>query len=322
MLFNQNPIHIGVIIVNYNSAAYLAQALSALAKQTRLPDEVIVLDNASTEQFSLPATEGLKIKVIQSDENLGFSAGNNRAIENLDPAINWIALLNPDAYPEIDWLEKMIAAIQTNPQYAFFGCKLICANEPHLLDGTGDAYHISGKAWRMHHRKSLNNAPHALKEIFSPCAAAALYNRKAFESIAGFDEQFFCYYEDIDLSFRLRLLGYKCGYVYDAIVAHTGSATTKRHSVFYTYYGHRNLVWTYFKNMPLVLLIIFFPLHILLNIVSILAMLKHRQVKTICKAKYDALKGLKNIFLQRKTSPQRVISIKELMRVLHKGLPW
>ena len=87
-------------------------------------------------------------------------------------------------------------------------------------------------------------------EIFAPCAAAALYRRAAFLEAGGFDEHFFCYMEDVDLGFRLRLLGYRCGYAPAAIVHHVGSGTTGARSPFTVYHGHRNLVWTYVKNMP------------------------------------------------------------------------
>lgn len=317
-------VNIGVVIINYNSAKYLLKALSTLAQQTYQPVEVIILDNASNEELPSNIFETkLNLKLIKSTTNLGFAAGNNFAIQNLDKSVNWIALLNPDAYPDQNWLAEMVKIIRSHPSYTFLGSKLLCETEPNLLDGTGDAYHISGKAWRMLHKKPIHQASSELKEIFSPCAAAALYRRDIFEEAEGFDESFFCYYEDIDLAFRLRLLGYKCCYVPTAIATHTGSATTKRHSDFYTYHGHRNLVWTYLKNMPGFLLFLSLPLHIMLNIVSILIISSRGQTNTILKSKFDALRGFKTIFKQRiKWQKKRVVSHKELLKILHKGFPW
>ncbi len=324
MPFQGTNINIGVIIINYNSSIYLEKALRALTEQSYKPYQVIVLDNNSTE--SLPEciySISLPVKIIISPINLGFAAGNNKAIEALCPEINWVALLNPDAYPHKDWLLEMVKAIQQNPEYTFMGSKLICAGEPALLDGTGDIYHISGKAWRMNHRKPLNKAPGELHELFSPCAAAALYYRDAFNSVQGFDEHFFCYYEDLDLAFRLWLSGYKGCYVPNAIAEHTGSATTTRHSDFYTYHGHRNLVWTYFKNMPTSLLIISLPLHILLNIATMLLFIKRGQGSVILKSKRDALKGLPRILKQRKhIQKNRTLSSFKLLKLIKKGLPW
>jgi GT2 family glycosyltransferase len=324
MALQGTKIKIGVIIINYNSSIYLEKALHALAGQSYQPTQVIVFDNNSIE--SLPQcieTTSLPMKVIISPSNLGFAAGNNQAIESLHPEINWVALLNPDAYPHKDWLLEMVKAIQKHPEYTFMGSKLICERNPKLLDGTGDIYHISGKAWRMNHRKPLNKAPVELQELFSPCAAAALYHRDAYKAVQGFDERFFCYYEDIDLAFRLWLSGFKGCYVPNAIAEHTGSVTTRRHSDFYTYHGHRNLVWTYFKNMPTLLLIISLPLHLLLNIVTIFLFIKRGQGSIILKSKRDALKDLRRILIQRKhIQKNRKLSSFKLLKIIRKGLPW
>lgn len=319
-----NNIKIGVVIVNYNSASYLLKAVHFLSKQTFPPTEVIIYDNASSEKIPDDLyQQGINVKVILASENTGFAGGNNRAIQQLNKEINWIALLNPDAYPEPNWLEEMVNAIVSYPQYTFFGSKLVCETEPKLLDGTGDAYHLSGKAWRMNHKKPIAAIQNEVKEIFSPCAAAALYRRDIFESIDGFDERFFCYYEDIDLAFRLRLLGHKCCYIPTAVVAHTGSATTTRHSEFYTYYGHRNLVWTYAKNMPLTLLLLSLPLHLALNIASIILLSYRGQLKTIFRAKRDAFKLLHTVFKHRRIwQKKRILSNWDLLKILHKGFPW
>lgn len=321
---NLNSIRIAVVIVNYNSAQYLIRALAALEQQSLAPVEVIVLDNASSEAIPPDLlTSKLPIKLIETKTNLGFAGGNNHAFKFLDESINWIALLNPDAYPEPDWLKELAKTILAHPEYQFMGSKLLIDSNPELLDGTGDAYHISGKAWRINHQKPLLCDPAKRIEIFSPCAAAAIYRRDIIEKVSGFDEHFFCYYEDIDLAFRLRLLGYRACYVPTSIARHTGSATTKRHSDFYTYHGHRNLVWTYLKNMPGLLLIISLPLHILLNVLTIIIFTLRGQGKTIIKAKKDALLGIGTIYQQRKTlQRQRVISNLKVFELLKKGLPW
>lgn len=319
-----DPIKIGVIIVNFNSATYLMKAIQSLAKQTLPANQIIIIDNASKEalpdellQYNLP------IQIIKSPINIGFAAGNNRAMESLSPEINWVALLNPDAYPDENWLMELATVARQSPEYAFMGSQLICEREPHLLDGTGDAYHVSGKAWRKNYRQPLKNAPQQIEELFSPCAAAALYRRDALLAVQGFDEHYFCYYEDIDLAFRLQLLGYKGCYVPKAIAEHTGSATTKLHSDFYTYHGHRNLVWTYLKNMPLPLLIITLPVHLLLNLATVFLFVKRGQTKTILKAKKDAMQQIPRILKQRKSiQKSRIISSYHLAKKLHKGLPW
>lgn len=319
-----NRIAIGVIIINYNSASYLQRCLAALEKQSRPADEIIVYDNNSTIPLQEPVYSGkLDFKLIRATENSGFAGGNNAAIRELSAHINWIALLNPDAYADENWLLEMEKAIHDHPDYAFFGSKLLCADEPSLLDGTGDAYHISGRAWRINHAKPDADVLDKAQEIFSPCAAAALYRRDIFNAVQGFDERYFCYYEDTDLSFRLRLLGYRCFYIPTALVHHTGSATTQRYSEFCTYHGHRNLVWTYVKNMPFMLFLLFLPYHLLLNFFSLLRLSFRGQTKAIFRSKKDALKGLKSILADRRIiQKNRLVSSFNIFKALKKGMPW
>jgi GT2 family glycosyltransferase len=158
--------------------------------------------------------------------------------------------------------------------------------------------------------------------VFAPCAAAALYRRDALVKVGGFDESYFAYLEDVDLGFRLRLAGYRCLYVPDAVVRHVGSATTGgQRSDFSVYHGHRNLVWTYFKNMPWPLFWLYLPQHILLNFVSIVYFALRGQGRVILRAKWDALKGLPRILKERRRiQKSRRVSSSELRRVMTKGL--
>ena len=132
----------------------------------------------------------------------------------------WLALLNADAFPEPDWLERLLEAAETIPN-AFFASRQIQANSTELLDGEGDVYHISGLAWRRNYGLPVLEK-FDTEEIFSSCAAAALYPRQAFLDAGGFDEDYFSYHEDVDLGFRLRLKGLRCFYVPKAVVYHVG----------------------------------------------------------------------------------------------------
>lgn len=109
------------------------------------------------------------------------------------------------------------------------------------LDGIGDVYHLSGLVWRNGYGAALRPDYERGMEIFSACAGAALYRRAALSAIGGFDKGYFCYVEDVDLGFKLRLAGNRAMYVQDAVVRHIGSVSTGGvHSDFAVYYGHRN----------------------------------------------------------------------------------
>jgi GT2 family glycosyltransferase len=209
-----------------------------------------------------------------------------------------VALVNPDAFVERDWLQKLLDATHKNTNTKFFSAQLINAKDHSILDGQGDCYHVSGLVWRRKHAQATQSAPSKLP-LFSSCAASALYNRAAVLEVGGFDESYFCYIEDVDLGFRLRLAGYDCQHVNEAVTYHVGSAITGRESDFAIYHGHRNLVWTYFKNMPTRLLWRYLPQHILMNLVSIAYYTSKGRPGVILKAKWHALIGLPKVLRQR-----------------------
>jgi GT2 family glycosyltransferase len=314
------PERVGVVIVNYNAAGFLGRALDALGRQTRPPDRLIVVDNASTDgsaeglERALPAVE-----VVRLDENVGFAAANNvgvRAASDCD----WVALLNPDAFPEPDWLERLVDATRAEPGYSFFASRLLLAEDPDKVDGTGDVYHVSGLAFRRDHGRPVAHAVRPQEEVFAPCAAAALYRREAFLAVGGFDERYFAYLEDLDLAFRLRLAGHRCLYVPSSTALHHGSAIAGRTSDFTIYHSQRNLVWTYLKNMPSPLVWVYLPQHLLVNVVALVAYSLLGQPRAIVRAKQDALRGLPRVLAERRRlQRKRAVSARELRRLMGKG---
>lgn len=311
---------VAVIIVNFNSGALLSDCLRHLRAQTRCPDQIIVVDNASCDGSADQLEDDYpEIEVVRLNHNLGFAAANNLAIRQAGE-VEWLALLNPDAFPEPDWLERLLAVSRAHPKCASFGARLVDAGDPGRLDGTGDIYHASGLAWRRDHGRPIASGASEAGEIFAPCAAAALYRREAFCQAGGFDEDYFCYFEDVDLGFRLRLLGYGCRYVPDAVVRHVGSAVTGRRSPFSLYHGHRNLVWTWCKNMPGPLLWLYLPQHLLLNLGTVLWFALRGQGVVLLRAKWDALLGLRRCWRQRSViQSQRRVSSWQLRRMLDRG---
>ena len=318
-----DSVHVSVIIVNWNAGSYLKRCILSLSKQIMLPCEVIIVDNASTDG----SADGLEeccphVKVVRLDQNIGFAAANNHAARLVSEECNWLALLNPDAFIEQNWLERLLAAAKAYPEYAFFGSRLIQYDHPDILDGDGDNLHISGWAWRKNHGIAITRSAKKPTEVFSPCAAAALYQRDALEAASGFDENYFCYFEDVDLGFRLRLAGHRCLMVPDAEAYHVGSvATGGRHSDFAIYHGHRNLVWTYIKNMPGALFWLLLPLHVVLNLATVVWFSIRGKGRVILRAKYDALCGIPSMWKKRRDiQKNRKASTGEIWKVLNKSM--
>jgi GT2 family glycosyltransferase len=263
---------IAVIVVNYNGGHLVARCLASVLRQTLAPARVIVVDNGSSDGSAEAVRDRFRrAELVPAGGNIGFAAASNLGAaraENCD----WIALLNPDAFPEPRWLERLAAAASANPEYSSFGSRMLMDDDPSRFDGVGDVYHPSGLCWREAHGRPAAGAFETPAEIFSPCAGAALYRRQVFLESGGFDEDFFCYMEDVDLGFRLRLRGHRSLYVPDAVVRHKGSGIAGRRSDFALYHGHRNMVWTYVKNMPGPWFWAYLPLHLVANLLAMLAL--------------------------------------------------
>jgi GT2 family glycosyltransferase len=256
-----------VLIVAFNSGPHLQRALDGLAAQTFGDFEIVLWDNASEDGAASAARLPANARLVLSGDNLGFAGGNNAAARETGAGL--LALLNPDAIPEPDWLERLVGALDARPDAVMAASRQLDAARPDRLDGAGDVFHVSGVCYRGGFRAPAASA--AMEgETFSPCGAAALFRRAAFDAAGGFDERFFCYIEDVDLGFRLRLAGGACVYVPDAVVRHVGSATTGVRSEFATYHGVRNRIWTIVKDVPWPLLLLTAPLHAVVLAVQLL----------------------------------------------------
>jgi GT2 family glycosyltransferase len=248
---------ITVAVVNYNGGDHITRCIASLVSQTFRNFETIIVDNASTDDSinrlgELPP----RTRVLRESINHGFAGGNNLAARQ--GRGRWLALLNPDAEASPDWLENMMRAVTERPTHRIVASLQLAVHDPGLLDGAGDCYLAFGYAWRGGYGRSVRETPKA-GECFAPCGAAALYPRDLFLDCGGFDERYFCYHEDVDLGFRLRLLGERCQFDPRCVIRHVGSAISGTASDFSVFHGARNGLWTYIKNMPGLFLVITFP---------------------------------------------------------------
>lgn len=306
---------VGVAIVNFYTAGYLRRCLRALAEQTRFADTIVIINNGDLPGALDFVTENYPSILVLEQPNVGFAGANNLAINALE-GHQWIALLNPDAFPEPEWLEQLLLAAHGHPEIAVFSSQLLRADNEHILDGDGDSYHLSGLAWRHNHGRPARYAG-PKREVFSACAAAALYRRDALIDVNGFDSSYFCYFEDIDLGFRLRLRGFRCLQVPAARVHHVGSAASgcEKSSDFALYHGHRNLVWTFVKNMPGHWFWLLLPMHLVLNLVEIIWYTCKGRSKVMCRAKLDAVKEIPAVWAQRRqVQAQRTASCMTILK--------
>jgi len=307
-------IDITVIIVNYNSGARLAKCVAHLKAQHYQNFETIIVDNASSDDSIDFARDDQTITLMRAETNLGFAAANNLAARKAKG--NWLAFLNPDAYAAPEWLAELMAATARHPEVSAFGSMQVDALDHSRLDGAGDVFHAAGVTYRGYLGRRVMDAP-LEGPCFSPCAAAALYRKATFDNLGGFDERFFCYCEDVDLGFRLRLEGGEAIHAANAIVHHEGSAVTGRHSAFSIYHGNRNRIWTYLMNMPAALLALTLPYHLVVNLLLLIRYGLMGHGGAYWRAVFDALKNLPSVWKQRRKRQQdRIATARAIARAL------
>lgn len=251
---------VSVVLVTYESGPTLGRCLASLKAQT-VAHELILVDNASRDRAAhAAAAADPATRLIANDANLGFAAAVNQGAAAA--AGDWIALLNPDAYAEPDWLAELLAATDAFPRARAFGSRQLMADDPGKLDGLGDAMSITGFPFRGGYRRT-DPGPLAPFESFSACGGAMLIARDLFLAMGGLDERLFCYCEDVDLGYRLRLAGEPTVVVPSAVVAHEGSASSGGpRSDFAVFHGTRNRLWVFVKDTPPVLFWLTLPLHL------------------------------------------------------------
>lgn len=248
---------ISVVVVNFNGGDFLKGCLASLARQTFANFETIVVDNASSDD-SLDRLGEVppSLTILRETVNHGFAGGNNLGAARARG--RWLALLNPDAEADPDWLEALLRAVAERPSHRVVASLQVAMADGARLDGAGDCYLACGYAWRGGFGRPASETPEA-GECFAPCGAATFLPRDLFLSCGGFEERYFCYHEDVDLGFRLRLLGEACQFDPRCRVRHAGSGITGRASDFAVFHGARNGLWTYLRNMPGPLLLLTFP---------------------------------------------------------------
>ena len=239
---------VSVVIVTWNGRQYLDACLDAVAAQQGVRVETIVVDNASSDGTAAHLHERYpSVRLVALPENRGFAGGNNAgAAEARAP---FVAFLNNDTIAEPGWLGTLLAGLDEASGFALVTSRIVYMHDPRVIDSAGDGFlRVGGAFKRLHGRRSADGDE--TQEVFGICGAACLMPRKVFDELGGFDEDFFASHEDVDLSYRARLLGYRVRYVPAAVVRHHGSATLGRLSPRAIFYGQRNLEWVYFKNSP------------------------------------------------------------------------
>lgn len=250
-----------IIIPNLNGAGWLRDSIESILAQTEQDFELIVIDNGSTDESLAIARSycgRARYTLVENAENTGFSAAVNAGIRRAKGA--YVVLFNNDAFAEPDWLARLIEAADAEPRAFAVQSLMIRHFEREICDDAGDYVTVfgwackrgDGRFWKRYTRP---------RRIFSACGGASLYRKSVLDKIGLFDELFFAYFEDVDISWRANSLGYRNLYCPAAKCYHICGATTGavRYNAFKSVQSGRNSILLPYKNMPLGMFLLNLP---------------------------------------------------------------
>lgn len=241
---------VSVVIPNWNGAEHLPACLTSLRHQSHPPLETLLVDNGSTDgSVALVRRDFPDITILPLPSNRGFAAAVNHGIRTARG--EYAALLNNDTELDQDWLRALVSALERHPGAASAASKMLRFHDRSIIDGAGDALTRGGLPLTRGSGEPDRGTYDREEEIFGACAGAALYRRSILLTIGLFDEQYISYYEDADLSLRLRLEGHSCIYTPAAVCYHKRGATASRLRNHYPVrMQERNLTLLHLKNLP------------------------------------------------------------------------
>lgn len=311
-----------VVIPNWNGAKTIIDCLESMKAQNQEVD-IIIVDNGSTDDSVETIRKKFpEIVLIELSNNLGFAGGVNAGIKKaIEGDSKYIALFNNDAVAERNWLKSLVNFMEKNPGTGIAASKILNATGE-FIDSTGEAYTIWGLPFPRGRGETDINRYDNDTEIFGASGGASIYRVKMLQEIGLFDEDFFAYYEDVDLSFRAQLAGWKVAYVPKAVVYHQIGTTSTKVKDFTTYQTLKNLPWLLWKNVPLGLLPKIWPRLVLVYIGIAVKALIRGQLSAFFKGIIIGSLLLPKKFLQRyQIQRRRKVSVSYIDSIITRGLP-
>lgn len=246
-----------VVVPNWNGEAWLKECLDSLMDQS-VPLTLVVVDNGSTDSSrDILKSYGEKIVIIHREKNYGFTGGVNPGIEYaIENEFDAVALFNNDAVADKDWLKNLQLELKKDT-----GIVTSCLQtfDRKFIDSTGDQMTVWGLPYPRGRHTPVSNAPKEPEYIFGASGGASLYSIPMLKQIGTFDDDFFAYYEDVDISFRAQLAGWKVMLAPDSVAYHRIGQTSGKLKGFTVYHTFKNLPMLLKKNVPKGLRHIIYP---------------------------------------------------------------
>ncbi len=214
---------VSLVVVNFNAGQALLDCLGSVAGRDDVETEVILVDNGSTDgSVGLALTRFPDLRVVELGENCGYAAANNRGLALATG--EWIGLLNPDTVVPPGALRALVEVLKSNPKLGAVGSALVWPNgdpQPFSHGGDPSPLYLARRAIGRQFRKMLHEwAGGSTRRVDWVSGAALIARRTALQQIGGLDEQFFLYFEDVDLCRRLRHSSWQIAFVPSVAIIH------------------------------------------------------------------------------------------------------
>lgn len=320
---------VSIIIPHFNGREILHTCLKSLKRTAYSNKEVILVNNASTDD----SAEGIEevyegIKVVNNERNLGYAGGCNSGLEYARG--DYVLFLNNDTSFEPDWLAKMIEACEHDSQIAACQPKILSLSDPNTFDYAGAAGGLIDRFGYPFARGRIfftlekdENQYDNGGDVFWASGTALLIRKSVLDEVGRFDEDFFAHMEEIDLNWRMHLAGYRVVAAPDAVVYHNAGSTLKPDSPKKVLLNHRNSLMMILKNYEGKNLLWIFPVRILLEFLTIfysLLKLDFIRLKAVVSSLGQVILNFPKIMRKRKQVQKlRNVSDSEVFKKMYRG---
>jgi len=310
---------VSVVVVNYNGEQFLGPCLESLLGQTCGEAEIIVVDNMSTDDSIRGIPEKYpSVTLIRNSSNLGFAAGCNAGIRASHG--DYILTLNHDTRLSPTFIDHIARPMHEDPAVGICASKMVFPDG--RINSAGLCIAMSGASWNRGMFEQDSGQYDRPQEVFGACAGAALYRRSMLEEAGLFEEGFFLFFEDVDISLRAGFSGWSCKYVPSAVAIHAHGASVRYKSDTAVFYGNRNMLLNVVKNYPIPWLALCMPWIVGRNLGNILYYGAKGRGAVVLRAKAEALKTLPQFIRKRRAQNKRLSSTRALGMWLRTWAPF
>ncbi|MDO8659799.1 MAG: glycosyltransferase family 2 protein [Candidatus Parcubacteria bacterium] len=309
---------VSIVILNWNGKKFLKNCLDSLTQLTYSQIEIIVVDNNSSDGSQEFVKKNYKkVILIGNKENYGFAKGNNIGFKASTG--DYILILNNDTIVTSNFLSPLIRDFENDPKIVCLQPQIRLSKNRQLLDGVGAFLTFTGFLYHFGYLKNRMQPKYNKRmKIFSAKGACMLLRRKAIEKVGLFDEDFFIFFEETDLCFRLWLAGYSVVYEPESVIYHLGGGDTTSSNSYQDekrlYMSIRNMFCCYLKNFGIYNLLTVMPVFIFTQIVLCfyyLITLRLNLVKVIIKAYYWNISNLPSTIKKRNNVQKNIRKVSD-----------